>query len=148
MVACQPSQMLFEKAQAGDRDAFQELVGRFSERLRNQIRARMGRRLRERLELDDLHQETLLRALKSIGRVTWDGEERFYRWLSSIAEHLILVVDAGNLVHNMHQAYERLQFGETSYGVFVSGPSKTADIEQSLVIGAQGPRSLHVFWRG
>jgi L-lactate dehydrogenase complex protein LldG len=71
-----------------------------------------------------------------------------HRAVYFIAEHLILVVNAGNLVHNMHQAYERLRFGEAGYGVFISGPSKTADIEQSLVIGAQGPRSLHVFLRG
>ena len=65
-----------------------------------------------------------------------------------IAEHLVLVVDAANIVHNMHQAYQRLTFDEPGYGVFISGPSKTADIEQSLVIGAQGPRSLHVFLLG
>ncbi len=90
MVNSEPTQILFDKAQAGDRDAFQELVGQFSQRLQNQIRVRMGPRVRGRLEVDDLHQETLLRAFESIGKVKWDGEERFYRWMSSIAEHLIL----------------------------------------------------------
>jgi len=46
----------------------------------------------------------------------------------------------------MHQAYERVRFEDAGFGVFVSGPSKTADIEQSLVIGAHGPKSCYVFF--
>lgn len=68
-----------------------------------------------------------------------------HRATAFIAQHLALVVPAGEIVDNMHQAYERLSFGEPGFGVFISGPSKTADIEQSLVIGAHGPRSLTVF---
>ena len=67
-----------------------------------------------------------------------------HRVLPFIAQHLVLVVPAQNLVHNMHEAYERLSFQQAEFGTFISGPSKTADIEQSLVIGAHGPRSLTV----
>ncbi len=62
-----------------------------------------------------------------------------------IAQHLVLVVPAAELVHNLHEAYARLRFAGQSFGCFVSGPSKTADIEQSLVIGAHGARSLTVY---
>jgi L-lactate dehydrogenase complex protein LldG len=65
-----------------------------------------------------------------------------------LAQHVALVVPAGEIVHNMHQAYGRLRFDKAGFGCFISGPSKTADIEQSLVIGAHGARSLTVFLLG
>lgn len=71
-----------------------------------------------------------------------------HRVIYFLCQHLALVVRASELVHNMHQAYERLSVAETPYGGFIAGPSKTADIEQSLVIGAHGPRSMTVFLVG
>jgi L-lactate dehydrogenase complex protein LldG len=65
------------------------------------------------------------------------------RALPFITQHLVLVLDKNNIVANMHQAYDRLET-VGSYGVFIAGPSKTADIEQSLVIGAHGARSMMV----
>lgn len=65
-----------------------------------------------------------------------------------IPQHLALVVPRSKIVHNMHEAYRQLAFGAPGFGVFISGPSKTADIEQSLVIGAHGPRSLIVLLVG
>jgi len=67
------------------------------------------------------------------------------RVLYFLAQHVTLLVPASAVVSNMPQAYERLAFAENSFGTFMSGPSKTADIEQSLVIGAHGARSLTVF---
>ena len=68
-----------------------------------------------------------------------------HRAIYFIAQHVSLVVPASEVVHNMHEAYRRLSFEGPGYGVFISGPSKTADIEQSLVIGAHGARSQIVF---
>lgn len=67
------------------------------------------------------------------------------RVLPFITQHLALVIDRQTLVGNMHQAYAVMGRQNPDYGVFIAGPSKTADIEQSLVIGAHGPRSLQVF---
>lgn len=67
-----------------------------------------------------------------------------HRALPFITQHLVLVVSKKELVLTMHEAYQRIDRQSLSYGVFIAGPSKTADIEQSLVIGAHGARSLLV----
>ena len=67
----------------------------------------------------------------------------------ALAEHLVIRVTASELVPNMHEAYDRIDAANLDrYHVFLSGPSKTADIEQSLVIGAHGARSLIVYLVG
>jgi L-lactate dehydrogenase complex protein LldG len=68
-----------------------------------------------------------------------------HRVIYFLCQHLALVVQARDLVHNLHEAYERLTVTASPFGAFIAGPSKTADIEQSLVIGAHGPRSMTVF---
>ncbi|GAA4415139.1 LUD domain-containing protein [Nibrella viscosa] len=70
-----------------------------------------------------------------------------HRSLPFIAQHLVLVIDRYTIVPNMHEAYRQIDKTSLSYGVFIAGPSKTADIEQSLVVGAHGARSLTVLVR-
>ena len=67
------------------------------------------------------------------------------RALPFICQHLALVVNKKDIVSNMHEAYQILGTSNTGFGAFIAGPSKTADIEQSLVLGAHGPRSMTVF---
>jgi L-lactate dehydrogenase complex protein LldG len=59
-----------------------------------------------------------------------------------LAERVVIVVREEQLADDLHQAYERIDVRRSTYGAFVAGPSKTADIEQSLVVGAHGPKAL------
>jgi L-lactate dehydrogenase complex protein LldG len=59
-----------------------------------------------------------------------------------LATHLMIVVDAGELVPTLHHAYSRIGSEAASFGWFLCGPSKTADIEQALVLGAHGPCTM------
>lgn len=62
-----------------------------------------------------------------------------------IAQYLAIIVSKKDIVATMHQAYDRIGNQEYGFGTFIAGPSKTADIEQSLVLGAHGARGLIVF---
>jgi L-lactate dehydrogenase complex protein LldG len=81
----------------------------------------------------------------------WITESQMlHRALPFITQHLALVIHRRDIVADMHRAYDRiaeLESAATPYGfaTFIAGPSKTADIEQSLVLGAHGPMSLTVF---
>jgi L-lactate dehydrogenase complex protein LldG len=76
----------------------------------------------------------------------WVSDEQLpHRALPFLCQHLGLVLPESALVATMHEAYQQLDGADVDYGVFIAGPSKTADIEQSLVIGAHGPRSLTVY---
>ncbi len=68
-----------------------------------------------------------------------------YRVLPFITQQLAVVVKRNTIVYNMHQAYEKIAGTAYEFGVFIAGPSKTADIEQSLVLGAHGPKGMMVF---
>ncbi len=72
----------------------------------------------------------------------WVLESRIHpRAVAFLAQHIAVVLPAGAIVDNLHQGYQRITVGEKGFAMWLSGPSKTADIEQALVIGAHGARS-------
>jgi len=85
-------------------------------------------------------------AVAENGAVWIKNTDNRHRVLYFIAENIVIIVNKNDIVNNMHEAYDKISFENTGYGTFVSGPSKTADIEQSLVIGAHGPKSGYVIF--
>ena len=69
----------------------------------------------------------------------WLPKQVRHKGLYFISNALVILLDKTQLVNNMHEAYARNEKADYDYGVFMSGPSKTADIEQALVFGAHGP---------
>lgn len=62
-----------------------------------------------------------------------------HKALYFISNSLVMLIDRNSIVNNMHEAYKRTENMTYDFGAFISGPSKTADIEQALVLGAHGP---------
>ncbi len=74
----------------------------------------------------------------------WIPQTMKERAVCFISEYLVILLDRHAVVNNMHEAYSRIQMSDYGYGCFISGPSKTADIAQALVMGAQAARGVTV----
>ena len=74
----------------------------------------------------------------------WVPQTMKERVVCFVSENLVILVHRDKIVNNMHEAYRRIHMTEYGYGCFISGPSKTADIEQALVMGAQAAREVTV----
>lgn len=70
-----------------------------------------------------------------------------HKGLYFISNALVILLDKTKLVNTMNEAYRLTAQADYNYGVFMSGPSKTADIEQALVFGAHGPIQVMVLLR-
>lgn len=74
----------------------------------------------------------------------WVPQTMKERAVCFISEYLVILLERKNIVCNMHEAYARVSMTDYGYGSFISGPSKTADIAQALVMGAQAARGVTV----
>lgn len=79
------------------------------------------------------------------GAVWIDPAERYPRALLTLPRSLAILLPREAILPTMHEAYLRLDFSDLSYGLFLAGPSKTADIEQALVLGAHGAMEVKLF---
>jgi L-lactate dehydrogenase complex protein LldG len=78
------------------------------------------------------------------GSLWLTGREFHVDALGFLVQHLVVLLDPARLVPTMHHAYRRRADFDSAYGVFMTGPTATADIEGVLIHGAQGIRSLTV----
>lgn len=75
----------------------------------------------------------------------WIPSQVRHKAVYFISNALVILLDKKEIVNNMNEAYRRLEAGtDYRFGTFMSGPSKTADIEQALVFGAHGPIRVSV----
>ena len=74
----------------------------------------------------------------------WIPQTVKYKAVYFISEKLVILLDRNKIVDTMYDAYRELDGQEYKFGTFISGPSKTADIEQALVMGAHGAKDVLV----
>ena len=103
-------------------------------------------KIRNPQELNDVDLG-VVRALFGVAETgsLWLSEAQYkVNALGFLSQHLVVLLDPGAIVANMHRAYQHQGFVEAKYAVFMTGPSATADIEGILIHGAQGIRTMTV----
>lgn len=83
------TRVLYRRANAGERDALEQLLERMRPRLEAWVALHMGPALRARVDAEDLVQEILMKAAGAIGSFQPEGKRAFVKWLFTVARHQI-----------------------------------------------------------
>lgn len=129
---------LVSHAQAGDREALGALVRRYQDRLSSLVHIRLGPRLRQHVDPEDVLQETFIRVQQSLQRFEWQDDSSFFRWLSGIAEHVVQMFARHHL---------QTQKRDAGRGVSLDGPlagdgSSDGSIADTLVANQASPSRI------
>jgi len=125
---------LCERAQRGERAAFDELVRGYEPRLRRLVEARLGARLRlrESLEADDVLQEALLRAFRSLGGFEWRRDDAFVAWFGGIVEHVVRSAAEKSARHEVIELTGDVAAEQSSPSQSARREERFARLEQAL----------------
>jgi L-lactate dehydrogenase complex protein LldG len=81
-------------------------------------------------------------AMASTGSLVQDAAPVERRLVSTLPPIHIAIVETNRLVPDMPAVFSRIGPEQTNYISFITGPSRTADIERVLTIGVHGPEKL------
>jgi len=81
---------LLEQARSGDREALSRAFEKYQKRLAVLIHFKLNPATRSFSEIEDVVQETFLRAYRDLSRFEYHSPGSFLRWLSAIADHVII----------------------------------------------------------
>lgn len=87
-------------------------------------------------------------ALADTGTVIIESSNEDLRLATTLPEHHVILLDPRKIYADTTQAYSIIrqlhQCSEHNFLAFITGPSRTADIERVLTIGVHGPREVHI----
>ncbi|MGA3328734.1 MAG: RNA polymerase sigma factor [Terriglobia bacterium] len=130
---------LIERIKNGDQEAFTALFGKYRSRLAVLVHFRMGPELARLYEIDDILQETLLKAFRDFDQFTYRTPGSFMSWLARIADHVLADLARSQGRQKRHAA-EMLRFRSESNP---AGPEPVDSKTPSRVLAeAEGVRGL------
>lgn len=103
---------LVERVKQGDQDAFTQLFAKYRSRLAVLVHYKLGTNLRRDADVDDVLQETMLRAYRDIERFEYQTPGSFMSWLARIADHVMM--DAARAQNRQKRAGEHVRFRSES----------------------------------